>query len=371
MTRVLILGVNPFEDVPGYQLLSLLKNEPGFDVIAADDSHVAATVLAAAGAHVEVLSHPSDDERRFASVVTRICERRAVDILLVGSDAALFALASCLHENPEIERLCPQLRWIASNELYGKVALQQWAGRFVETPQRWTFNSEYDIFSLAAAAKFPLVVKGALKGAIQCTDPLEAVVARRDLLRNPANQGARGGAYCEAVVEGEEFSFFVLVGSDGRALHKFAFKKLATTKLGTTLVAKVVATPSSFDYAALLAQVTCPAVLEFECRLDSCGVRWVFEVNARFPSWIGALGLYGKRLLRCYISEVVGGSHDGQGAPAPAPGTLFYRLPQSGFLPLDAAFAKEQALQPTFAGMPHYASAPLWKPASPHQFKIK
>src|ERR1039457_4406519 len=115
MIRVLVLGVNPFEDLPGYQLLSLLKSSGRYEVIAGDDSIPALRILSVTGARIQALPHPSLDPHLFTTCVARLCEEHVVSILLPGADAHLYALAACLTAEPQLALLCPTLNWLASN----------------------------------------------------------------------------------------------------------------------------------------------------------------------------------------------------------------------------------------------------------------
>ncbi len=375
MMRVLVLGVNPFEDLPGYQLLSLLQSSGRYEVIAADDSTPALKILSVMGTRIQALSHPSADPQLFTKRVARLCEEHDVRLLLPGTDAHLYALATCLADEPQLALLCPTLKWLASNSLLNKWDLQVWASRFARTPPRWRFDDEQDASLFAAKAMYPLMVKGLRKGAIKCDDELEAVVARRGILRNPANQGRDGGAYAESVVEGEEHSLFLLANGRGQCLALFGFRKLAITQLGTTLAAQVDAEiPSEMQLSRALSEISEPIALELEWRRDSAGRQWLFELNVRFPSWIGALGAYGLNLLEAYLTCIRRDSVKHSGSlVAPRDGSIFYRLPQSGFLALDTAFGIIGDNPYRVAGPSAYAPPMplLWKSASPHQFRVK
>jgi hypothetical protein len=375
MTRILVLGVNPFEDLPGYQLLSLLKSSGKYEVIAADDSIPALDILSVTGTHIQALPHPSVDPHLFTKRVARLCEEEGVSVLLPGTDAHLYALAVCLGAEPRLALLCPTLGWLASKQLLNKWDLQAWASRFAMTPPRWTFNEEGDASRFAARAMYPLMVKGLRKGAVKCDDELEAVVARRTLLRNPANQGPGGGAYVESFVEGEEHSLFLLTGCSGETLAIFGLRKLAATQLGTTLAAQVdCELPSEIHVSSILSELPCPTALELEWRRDSAAGQWLFEVNVRFPSWIGALGDYGLELVEAHVNSILHGP--GQSAThlvAPVNGSIFYRLPQSGFLPMEKVFggtsdSSGRVTEHSAYGTPMRS---LWKSTSPHQFRMK
>ncbi len=375
MTRVLVLGVNPFEDLPGYQLLSLLKSSGEYEIIAADDSAPALAILSRTGTKIETLPHPSEDPRYFTGLVANICAERSIDILLPGTDSHLYALASCLSDQPQLGRLCPTLEWLASQSLLNKLDLQDWASAFAATPTRWAFDDEGAARNFTSDSRYPIMVKGVRKGAVKCDDELEAIVARRAILRNPANQGPGGGAYAESVVDGEEHSLFVLAGARGERLRTFSFRKLAVTQLGTTLAARVNRDlPLDIDVDGILAELTAPTVLELEWRKDGAGRSWLFEINVRFPSWIGSLDHYGLRLLEDYMDRVLHSAPDvASASPGPAEGSIFYRLPQSGFLQLEAAFAAPSGngrTEPTHQG--YGPKMPLlWESASPHQFRLK
>lgn len=374
MTCVLVLGVNPFEDLPGYQLFSLLKSSGRYKVIAVDDSIPALKILSGTGARIQLLPHPSADQNVFTAAVARLCEEENVSVLLPGTDAHLYALSTCLAEEPQLARLCPTLAWLASNNLHNKWDLQSWVSRFGPTPTRWRFEDEQDASGFAEKTMYPLMVKGLRKGALKCDDALEAVVARRTILRNPANQGQGGGVYVESFVEGEEHSYFMLTGPHGEGLANFAFRKLATTQLGTTLAGQVdQERPSGIQLPPLLSEIPGPIALELEWRKDNAGNQWLFEVNVRFPSWIGALGAYGLNLLEAHVNCVGHRPTRSAFLSAPRDGSVFYRLPQSGFLPMEAAFSATGSISHPSATPDRYATPMplLWKSSSPHEFRLK
>jgi hypothetical protein len=375
MTRVLVLGVNPFEDLPGYQLLSLLKSSGRYEVIAADDSLAALKILSVTGTRIRPLPDASLDPGFFTASVARLCEEENVSLVLPGADVYLFTLAECLTAAPQLADLCPILSWLASNRLRNKWDIQTWASRFAITPPRWTFEEEGEARAFAAGKMYPLMVKGLRKGAIKCDDEIEAVVARRTVLRNPANQGPGGGAYAEHFVEGEEHSLLLLADGSGGSLATFGLRKVAATQLGTTLAAQVdQERPSQMNLPLLLSAMSAPTPLEMEWRRDSSADQWLFEINIRFPSWIGALGDYGLNLLETHIDSILHNANSNSiRLTAPPDGSVFYRLPQSGFLPMGAAFAgrNDYGRGATGPGI-HGSSMPLlWKSASPHQFRLK
>ena len=155
----------------------------------------------------------------------------------------------------------------------------------------------------------------------------------------------------------------------------FGFQKLAMTQLGTTVAARVSSErPTGIDIKALLTDLTGPTALELEWRKDSSGQPWLFEVNVRFPSWIGALGTYGLGLLRNYVDRVLNQcTEHGRATAAPQDGSIFYRLPQSGFLPLETTFRPRLANWPLVPTIAERQSRPslLWESASPHKFLVK
>ena len=85
-----------------------------------------------------------------------------------------------------------------------------------------------------------------------------------------------------------------------------------------------------------------------------------FEVNLRFPSWIGALGSYGRELFAASLQRQAGAEVRVL-APPPEQGRVIYRLPQSGFL------APEETFLPTLRNR----QSLLWPWASPHRFRVK
>jgi hypothetical protein len=87
--------------------------------------------------------------------------------------------------------------------------------------------------------------------------------------------------------------------------------------------------------------------------------RRVFDVNVRFPSWLGALGVAGQALLTTSLEAQVG--REGEVLILPEPGTLIYRLPQSGVLAPDEVLGMKG----------RHARPSLWPTASPHQFLVK
>ncbi|HTD38673.1 MAG TPA: hypothetical protein VK669_14270 [Candidatus Limnocylindrales bacterium] len=369
MARVLVLGVNPFEDLPGYQLLGLLKRGE-HEVVAADDSSVAIAILKRLGTRIEMLPHPSEDPQMFTALVGALCREHRIDVLLPGTDAHLYALASCLGDDPDLALRCPSLTWLHAASLFTKPMLQSWLTKAGATPERWTFDDEDDASRFADESRYPIVVKGFRKGAVKCDDPLEATVARRAILRNPANQGPGGGVYAEAFIDGEEHSLFVLCGAHGERLVTFGFRKLATTQLGTTVAAVVEdSPPSGTMLEALLADVTGPTAFEIEWRRDGAAREWLFEVNVRFPSWIGSLAAYGSAVLEDYIQRVLDpGAAARSSLPAPINGTIFYRVPQSGFLSVEETFGS-----PPFGKAQGAASTGkmLWRSTAPHMFRAK
>jgi biotin carboxylase len=236
------------------------------------------------------------------------------------------------------------------------------------------FENEQEASRFEEKNMYPLMVKGLRKGAIKCDDAHEAIAARRAMLRNPANQGQGGGVYVESFIEGEEHSYFILTGSHGESIATFTFLKLATTQLGTTLAGQVdQERPSAIQPLSLSAEICGPLALELEWRKDQAGNQWLFEVNARFPSWIGALGAYGLNFLEAHINCVVHRPTPPVFSNAPREGSIFYRLPQSGFLPMETVFSSARNISHNSTLLTRYtAQLPLlWKSCSPHEFRMK
>jgi len=221
------------------------------------------------------------------------------------------------------------------------------------------------------------MVKGMRKGGIKCIDRNEAIAARRTILENPANQGALGGAYFEAHVSGEEHSVLIVMGRERKQLACFGLRKIATTKLGTTVVAEIEELPTaSIDVPSIVASLPDFAVLEIEYRRGFDGEIWLFEANFRFPSWIGALGSYAGWLLEKYVAGATGETNgDLVGMLHPPIGSLIYRLPQSGPLPISQTFdwqiGQRESGELAYAQRSEGAREPLWIGCSPHQFLTK
>jgi hypothetical protein len=372
MNNILILGVNPFEDAPGYQLFSLLKSTGKHNVIAADDSDPALRILSLTGADIAAIPQPGLDVEAFMGAVVRLCEQHSIDVLLPGSDAYVCGLAQAALVAPQLARLCPYLSWVGNSGLTDKWAIQEWVSQHAITPARWRFDAEGDAHRFGENGLYPLMVKGPRKGAAKCNDAIEAVAARRTLSAYLANVGAR--LYAESVIEGEEHSFFVLLGSNGRHIAQFAFRKLAATQMGTTVAAQVdYEIPRCLELASLTDSLRVPLPIEFEWRKDNAGTEWIFEVNLRFPSWVGALGHFGVALVDAYIQSVQQPSWEHGRLPIPTAGSIFYRLPESGFLPLKQVFAAtaDDEHWPAFIRERPSQRALLWKSASPHQFQAK
>jgi hypothetical protein len=242
--------------------------------------------------------------------------------------------------------------------------MQQWAARFFKTPDRWLFRNIRDLRTWERRHKYPVMVKGMRKGAVKCNDTMEAWVARKAVLKNPANTFLGGGAYIESYVPGEEHSLLAVFGMSGQLLAVFGFRKLAKTQLGTTLCGQVSDNmPLRGVLPRLIAEIQIPMTIEIESRLDDTGQHWVFEVNPRFPSWIGALGEFGQSVVESYVSSVLDVERPSSTLSPPEAGTLLYRLPESGFLSLSSTFCNSEERPRNLK--------PLWRGCSPHQFMIK
>jgi hypothetical protein len=355
--EVLITGVSPFEDLPGYHYAALLRNCSRYRLRLADDSHPALTVLRSGGACIEELTHPGRDEERFLSEADELVRAECFAAVIPGADAHLFALARGAAHLPWVEQLCPTAAWIAREGLHTKWDLQSWIAAFMPIPQRWRIDgtSTPDWFGTPEAP--PVLVKGLRKGAVRCEHADELNAGARALMRNPANQDAGGGIYLEEHIDGEEHSGLIVRLLD--ATVWIGIRKLATTQSGTTLAAIVEYDQLEPELVQAIAERLHPGMaIEIEWR-GSGGGRRAFEVNVRFPSWIGALGVAGQALFSASLEAQL--SCESALRPLPEAGTLIYRLPQSGVLTPDAA------LDMRGGG----ARPLLWPSASPHQFLVK
>jgi len=354
--RVLVTGVNPFEDLPGYHYASLLRDHCRYRLRLADDSAVALRVLKAGGADVVEVSHPGEDEVAFTVGIDAIVRDEGVEAVVPGTDAHLFALARAAGRLPWARRLCPTAAWLADEGVWSKWDLQRWIDSYLPTPDRWVADActLTTWFSVPGAPK--VVIKGLRKGAVPCECADELGAAARFLMRNPANLDAAGGLYLERHIEGEEHSGLIV-----RLLDQTVFvgiRKLAATQSGTTVAALVEYDQLDPDLIADISERLRPGMaMEIEMR-GNRDARRAFEVNVRFPSWVGALGAFGRSLLIAAVEAQLGRSH--MVYPRPEPGTLIYRLPQGGALTPNAALS-----------MNGTTSQILWPSASPHQFLVK
>lgn len=378
MMRVLIIGVNPFEDNPGYQLLSLLKTEKDYEIIAVDDSKVALEILKRIGTKIEHVPHPSEGMENYIQCILQLWEKYDADLLIPSTDAHISALSQSIGKYPVLKNLHPSLNWLNSLEIYNKLDMQKWISRFLPTVESSIFGDDNDLENWERNHAYPTMVKGILKGAVKCVDRIDAMAARRLLLtKNPANRVNGGGAYLERYVSGEEHSLFLVIDGNGNVNTMFSFRKLAKNMMGTTLCGQICSN-TNFREALpdLVAQVKGPIVLELEWRLESNGNKWIFELNPRFPSWIGALGDFGKSLVRAHIQSITkpGLAFD-VSSPYLKEGALFYRLPESGFIPLPSVFSHNHTTSSlVFAAYkPERKSSitQLWPGCSPHQFLVK
>lgn len=374
--RVLVLGVNPFEDVPGYQLLGILREELNGGLHAADDSIRAISILARTGTRIARVPHPRVGLRRYLKAVRGICDRQAIELLLPASDAHVSALSEGFSLWPSLADICPQLQSLANRNLFNKWTGQQWLSSIGHTPARWPYRTATDLVSWRQKNSYPIMVKGMRKGAVKCRDEVEAVVARRTILNNPANHGHYGGAYLEAEVDGEERSLLVVAGSRGKLLACVSIRKIAITTFGTTLAAEVEdCSTCHLDVEQIAASFQGPGIVEIEWRTDRSGLHWLFEANFRFPSWIGALKPYGEAVVRAFIEAAMGSSQCDRPSPqTPQPGTLLYRLPESGIIPLPDTFRPSIQVN-VVQGSRHsngiLSHMPLWKGRAPHKFLVK
>jgi hypothetical protein len=371
--RILILGVNPFEDTPGYQLLGLLRAYRNARVFAADDSLPAITILRHIGTNTIQLPHPSSGLQRYTKAVLEVCDQLSIDILLPATDAHLSALAQSLPKEGRLASLCPHLVNYSVRRLYNKCEIQDYLSSFGNTPPRMPYLTEKDIVSWDRDRGFPAIVKGMRKGAVKCADINDALSAKRAILKNPANRGACGGAYIETAIDGEESTFLVVVARNGNVIAQIGLRKLAVTAMGTTLLAEVCGgLPRDFDFYEFLGTLSGPAVIEIESRVDSEGIHWMFEANLRFPSWIGALNGFGTAVVESFIDNLFGlDAVASFPIHTPPTGTLIYRLPESGTLPLASTFDGSMVPRPRVHRTNGRVLQPLWSGAAPHQFLNK
>src|SRR4051812_33790885 len=106
------------------------------------------------------------------------------------------------------------------------------------------------------------------------------------------------------MVQGPEYCR-LMVRSTQRA-HCGDMRKIAATRSGTTMVGEIVRIDAeALDTCGVEAELASGMAVEIEWREGACGPV-VFEVNLRFPSWVGALGPYGEMLVRSSITELGG-----------------------------------------------------------------
>lgn len=355
--HVLITGVSPFEDLPGYHYAALLRDDSRYRLLLADDSPPALAVLRAGGASIQEVTHPGHDEEKFLAETDALIRMGHYSAVLPGTDAHLFALARGTASMAWVERLCPTAVWIAREGIHTKWDLQAWISDFMPIPQRWRIDDAIvpDWFTTPGAP--PVMVKGLRKGAVRCECADELNAAARFLMRNPANQDAEGGIYLEEHVEGEEHSVLIVRLLDSTAW--IGLRKIATSQTGTTLAAIVEYDQIEPELIQAIAERLQPGMaMEIEWR-GMGRKRCVFEVNVRFPSWVGALGAVGQALFTASLEAQFGRESSIQ--PLPDAGTLIYRLPQSGMLSLGETLHMEK----------RPLGSLLWPSASPHQFLVK
>jgi hypothetical protein len=368
--------VNPFEDVPGFQVLGLLRSIDTDLVLAVDDSLPAIEVLSRLGARVGHVPHPSAGLVDYARSVRAICTANRITCVVPATDAHLVGLALCLQRGLIDPQPCHYLQVLCDRGWYNKWAIQDSLSVFGCTPARWPFETEADLLEWERLQHYPVVVKGMRKGAVRCHDTHDALAARRHLLANPANQGDHGGTFLESYVDGEEHSVLFVTGSDGCVVSCLGVRKLATTQLGTTLMA-VVEDISRWRtrFPAVETLFRGPGILEIESRIDRDGREWFFEANIRFPSWIGALGSYGAHVLRRFLEEALGSPQESYSASEPpAIGSVIYRLPTSGIVALPEAFQGTGGRLSSTGEVWATASptvSTLWRGLSPRQFRVK
>ena len=162
--HVLITGVSPFEDLPGYQFYSMLKGDDRFEVEVGDDSEVALEVLRTTGAHhVHLFEHPGQHPDAFVSSVRSVGKASGSGIIVPGADAHLFALARAKQN----QLCCPAAAWLAKRGISGKRELQSWVSTFVPVPRQWDFDHpRFQARGISLPAT-PIMLKGRTKGAHQ------------------------------------------------------------------------------------------------------------------------------------------------------------------------------------------------------------
>lgn len=355
---ILITGVSPFEDLPGYQYHSLLLKDRRYRVALADDSDAALTILRTTGASIDHLAHPGIDRQEFVRGVAAIAKRLGARVIVPGTDAHLFALAEACQSDDWLRERCPSAVWLADKGIKNKCHLQEWISRFLRIP-KYKRSSIADLdANMESFVQLPVMVKGLHKGAGICLVSDDLAPTARAILRNPANQNSDGHVYLEERIAGEEHSLLILCTGDG-VPWSIGLRKLATTQSGTTLAAVVEYDALEWSIVETIAQELTPGMaIELEWRGTGHDMR-VFEVNCRFPSWIGALGEFGHSLLAASI-EMMLDRTPGPLCARPDPGSVIYRLPQSGFLSPEVAFNSSLRARPL-----------LWQTASPHQFLVK
>ncbi len=337
--KVLVLGINPFEDVPGYQLYSMLRElSPGY-VVGADESTAALEILSHTGAELFRVPKPLFGVDYYEELDSLIQKVRP-DIVIAGTDAHLFALSQASYNN-EHHSIYSGVSILNSGSIKNKWDLQEFISSFGNTPTKRKFETESDLVRWEQEFSYPVMVKGFRKDAFKAYDRNEALAAKNQIYKNPDNLGVDGGVYLEESIEGEEHSSLIVVGHSQKLLASLTIRKLATTKFGTTLAARVEGSEHPFSEVDLLKLSSQPFVMEIEWIKNSAGENYIFEVNMRFPSWIGALGEYGLSILDQFVRSHC--CREEQSEPRIAPsGTLIYRLPQSGFLPLPEVFLPQQ-----------------------------
>lgn len=349
--RILVTQINPFEDVPGYQLLCLLTEDSDIIVQVCDDSSVAVEILASAGFQAQTLAHPYQDPDLFESHMAALLDEYKYEAIFPGSDAHLFAMANNSRIARQARAASPTLGWVGDRGLSSKWDLQEWVGSYLPTPHRWKTEGQVP-HSLRNNKS--VVVKGSLKECREVGVWSEVPTLVRQMSANPANLGPAGPVYFEEKVEGPEYCL-LLTKTQSRVEH-IALKKLAATRSGTTMVGELMSkTSCPFDLTPIEVSLSPGMTLELEWIVGPKGPV-VFEVNLRFPSWIGALGTYGSALVRQSIDAIRGIPAVAR-APRPAQGTRILRLPHSGTLGTVLPMATERGL--------------LWNTAAPHRFIVK
>ncbi len=372
--NILIVGVNPFEDLVGYQILGLLNNSNHYNVYAADDSEVAVAILKKLGKDVKKISHPFESYDDFYCEIKEIVLKNRIDLIIPGNDASFSVLLKLVKEDKEISELCPIVNVYDFITGLGRQEIQDWLGDFLNIPERYPFPKSEKEFSSLEKMDFPIVVKGGWKGGQKANHIHDVISIKDHLMENKANLQKECDVYLEKYIDGEEYATLFVFGKKGKLISAIRIKKLATTQLGTTTVAEI----QEFDNQSLINKLSFyfdkPGVIELESRKDHSGTEWFFEANLRFPTWIGALDNYGEYLINEYLKSFFEENQEMAEIEYLYINQLLYRLPESGICSLENSFPhKKEELFWSVNRRESHNSSPslLWPASAPHQFLSK